>query len=327
MMDKAPLLYIIHATADRALAIFVKSQIEANVAGLPTFLASKPGDIPTGNPWLADIWKNLRAATKYLLLLTPSSVDRRWIWYEAGAAWRSDDRQLPVVAGGLNRDAIPFPLGAGQALELDNPEHAAQLFIDLGGSLQEPDEFCRVVRTLAVSLPDVLDAARIAQVREAFGSLGDGPARLILRRMLERGPLSLAEMATELAAHRFGDNPEYVERVRNALRNHNLVHGDADGRWAVKPELKETLRACFNPSLAQRMLNLAAAMRASVEGSDGLIDLNEFEQKFRVQLKLLAAEAEREHSQGDEWLSKLPSSAGGVRGIADALTRVATRVP
>ena len=37
-----------------------------------------------------------------VMLLTPSSVRRYWVWYEAGAAWRSSNPRLPVVAAGLN---------------------------------------------------------------------------------------------------------------------------------------------------------------------------------------------------------------------------------
>jgi len=122
------LLYLIHAAHDYALASLLKDEIEAQVPGWRVFVASKAGDIPTGADWLGEIHSNLTSAASYLMLLTPTSVRRYWVWYEAGAAWRSNDARFPVVAAGLNRDEIDFPLKAVQTLVLDEPEDAAQLF-------------------------------------------------------------------------------------------------------------------------------------------------------------------------------------------------------
>src|SRR5688572_13589793 len=132
-----PHLYIIHSAADKALAVFVKSQCEEHVKGLRVFLASNAGDIPIGSEWLTEIQTNLQKATSFLLLLTPRSIERRWVWYEAGAAWLSKKPRFPVFAGGLNPGDIPFPLGATQGVALDDPEQAARLFSDLGGLLSD----------------------------------------------------------------------------------------------------------------------------------------------------------------------------------------------
>jgi hypothetical protein len=68
-------------------------------------------------------------------------------------------------------------------------------------------------------------------------------------------------------------------------------------------------------------------MRAWVEGNDGPIDRNGWDQKFQTELNLLREKAASEYAEGDEWLSKMPSSGGGVRGIAEGLERVAKRLP
>jgi len=321
------LLYIIHSAEDKALAKFVKSECEGNVAGLRAFLASKAGQIPTGADWLAEVHGNLSAATKYLLLLTPRSITRHWVWYEAGAAWRSRLPRFPVAAAGLNRNDIPPPLGAAHTLALDDPEDAAQLFVDLGGTLDDPDAFCTAARALALPLlSNQLDDKRIREVRQAFGELGP-PPKLLLRRMLTSGTLTLEEMASELKNATFVHDTVSVKRMRDVLKNYNLVEGDAEGRWSVRSDVRDTLQGCFNPPLSKRLMDLAQGMLAWVDGNNGLIDLNAFQQKFQTELNLLRDKAERDHSEGDEWLSKLPSSAGGVRGIADALVRVAQRVP
>lgn len=83
------LLYVIHAAHDHALAKFLQEEIEAQIPTWRVFVASKAGQIPTGSEWLNEIHDKLRLAASYLLLLTPTSIRRYWVWYEAGAAWRS----------------------------------------------------------------------------------------------------------------------------------------------------------------------------------------------------------------------------------------------
>jgi TIR domain len=75
------MLYIVHAAADRDLATLVRARIKDLVPGRQVFVASKAGEIPTGEDWLAQIHKNLKAATSFVLLLTPRSVERHWVWY------------------------------------------------------------------------------------------------------------------------------------------------------------------------------------------------------------------------------------------------------
>ena len=78
---------------------------------------------------------------------------------------------------------------------------------------------------------------------------------------------------------------------------------------------------------AAQLVGLADRMLAWTGGNNGMIDLNGFQQKFQTELNLLRDKVAQEHGDGDEWLSKIPSSGGGVRGIADALRRVAQRIP
>jgi len=155
------LLYVIHAAHDHAVAGLLKEEIEGQVDGWRVFVASKAGEIPTGEDWLNEIHANLKNAASYLMLLTPTSVRRHWVWYEAGAAWRSSDRTLPVVAAGLSRDDIAFPLRAVQTLILDDPTDAAQLFKDLGGQLDSPRSFCARVRQLVAAVKPVASPQQI----------------------------------------------------------------------------------------------------------------------------------------------------------------------
>jgi len=75
------------------------------------------------------------------------------------------------------------------------------------------------------------------------------------------------------------------------------------------------------------MLDLARELRNWVQGSNGAVDLNEWTQRFADRVEALREKAKRDHAEVDPWLTKLPSAAGAVRQIADALERVARRLP
>lgn len=319
-------LYIVHAAADYALAAFLKSECERIASIEHVFVASKAGQIPTGTDWLADIHQNLRSADLYLLLWTPRSIDRHWVWYEAGAAWRSGRQRIPIAAAGLDRVDIPLPLGATQCLALDDAENAKQLFKDLGGELESAEEFCAKVRELALPADTEVDEKRLRQVRQAFGELGE-PPRSVLRRMLDEGGLTLSALADGLAKLTFVADPVSVERMLQALKDRELVQGDAEGCWRVKPELETAVRSCFRPpSLSTRLAELAQELNAWVSEQNGLIDPSAFNQRFRNRLDLLRDKAANDFAEGDRLLSAVPSSAGGVRNVARAVAEVARRV-
>lgn len=138
-------LFLSHSGEDRALAEFVKLQLERQVAGLEVFLTSFPGMIPAGADWLTQIKSELERADGYVVLLTPASVHRPWIVFETGAAWMSKRPLATVSAGALDRGEIPMPLGSFQVLSLEVPREAESVFKQLGGALENPEEFAREI--------------------------------------------------------------------------------------------------------------------------------------------------------------------------------------
>jgi hypothetical protein len=322
------ILYLIHAASDFALAAFLKYEVERQIPMWRVFVASKAGQIPTGSEWLNEIQRNLTDAAAYLLLLTPASVERRWVWYEAGAAWKSGKLRLPVVAAGLDRATIDFPLKSVQTLMLANPEEASQLFTDLGGHLESPSAFCSQVTQLQhVTAGSTITSARRQEINESIGRLGDPPKRL-LRLMLAKGSATRPEMklALEEPPHYVSD-PISIEKMIQTLKASDLVQGSAEDRWRVTPELDGLLRQHLKPSaFAVKIRELAKDLRTSVEGQSGLIDGNLFEQQFRDRLTVLRDKAARDHGVTAPWLDKLPSNASSIRKIADALDRLAQEV-
>src|SRR2546427_10069321 len=76
----------IHEEQQVALAIqeMLRSRLSADRA---VFLSADDWQIHAGEVWLDRIKQELAEATVVLLLLSPASVGRPWVNFEAGAAW------------------------------------------------------------------------------------------------------------------------------------------------------------------------------------------------------------------------------------------------
>lgn len=138
-------VFISHAALDSELAQLVEQQIHVADKTVDVFRTTRVGQIPAGKEWLAFIQRNLRESEAYLVLLTPWSMARPWIAFETGAAWYSERVLIPVVAGGLEKEAVVEPLGSLQLLSLEDPEEASQVFKDLALRLGDPVAFCSAV--------------------------------------------------------------------------------------------------------------------------------------------------------------------------------------
>jgi hypothetical protein len=323
-----PLLYIVHAAADRDLAFLLRAHVKDLVPGIQVFLASKAGEIPTGEDWLRHIHDNLKAATSFLLLLTPRSIERHWVWYEAGVAWNrwvaDGCRQLPVAAGGLDRTTVYYPLRGVQILDLEQPEDAAQLFRDLGGELEAPEAFCRAVR--ATVLPPPGSPADLQRVRDALAQVHE-PPRAVLRRMLAGESLAFDDMRAVLEGSGFTTGGQSVQLVFDVLQRTGLLQADDDQRWTLRPDVKESVRRCLNPSLRQKFQSLAEEMRAWASTQTSGFDGVAWHQAFVPRLTALRQKAKNDHGEDDGWFDKVPSHYTAVNQIADALVRVAQRLP
>jgi len=257
-------VFLSHAADDATLAHYLADIIRQG-SKATVFVASKAGDIPTGSDWLSAIEEELKRADTYLLLLTPFSVKRFWLWYESGAAWMSERPFVPVTAAGLAKADVPYPLGARQALALDDPADAAQLARDLGATIADVDRFCETVTGLCESLPwrmtrssgdyptGASTARRNAVIRALQGL--DEEEQLVLRELVIQGSADAPELHRKLvtSSHPFPD----VATVNHLMlrvsektgfleirQKHNgyAVHGikeafkDVLDQWVADPE-------------------------------------------------------------------------------------------
>jgi hypothetical protein len=88
-------------------------------AGVRTFRDDR--DIDGGDDIPDRIWLELQKAAELVVLVTPNSVQRPWVLFEAGAFWgKHMDRRIVVVTYLVDADSIPAMLRAKKAIALND---------------------------------------------------------------------------------------------------------------------------------------------------------------------------------------------------------------
>ncbi len=83
-----PVVFVSHASTDNPIVDILKTQIDRVFAnGVQVFASSVPGVIKPGRDWLDEIKSNLEVAKVVIIIITPTSINRPWIWFEVGASW------------------------------------------------------------------------------------------------------------------------------------------------------------------------------------------------------------------------------------------------
>lgn len=134
-IDK-PTIFISHASTDRPIAEILKSEMDRVFAnGVHVFASSIPGVMKPGADWLNEIRENLEKATAVIVLITPISINRPWIWFEVGAYWSrmqtGSGRIYSLCVPEIDLSNLPEPLNRLQALSLGKAEQNKIFFQNL----------------------------------------------------------------------------------------------------------------------------------------------------------------------------------------------------
>jgi hypothetical protein len=139
------LIFISHDTRDAAIAEAFSALLKSVSAGvLKSFRSSdKKGNqgIEFGVEWYPEIMKKLEVASDVVCLLTPNSVNRPWILYEAGVAKGKLETPVHGVALGVSLQiASSGPFAQFQNSD-DTEESLTQLVMQLVSRIPnaEPD--------------------------------------------------------------------------------------------------------------------------------------------------------------------------------------------
>lgn len=128
-----PTVFISHAVTDQPIAQIVHDEIRRIFAdGVDVFASSVPGVIKPGSEWLKDIRDNLSAATAVIVIVSPTSINRPWVWFEVGASWSKmedgEGKIFPLCVPEIDKGSLPEPLGRLQAMSLGSAAETKEVF-------------------------------------------------------------------------------------------------------------------------------------------------------------------------------------------------------
>ena len=106
--------------------------------GIDVFRSSDDTAIYAGEDWMARIFEELKSAKVLVSMLSPTSVERPWINFEAGAAWMGDTKVIPVCFNGLTTAQLPKPYSSLQAVEIEEYDGAHYLASSIAHHLNLP---------------------------------------------------------------------------------------------------------------------------------------------------------------------------------------------
>ena len=99
------------------------------------FASSVPGVIEPGSDWLRDIRAGLEKASAVIVVVSPTSLNRPWVWFEVGASWsrmeEGEGRIFPLCVPEVDKGSLPEPLGRLQAMSLAKAAETKEVFKSL----------------------------------------------------------------------------------------------------------------------------------------------------------------------------------------------------
>ncbi|MGC1687375.1 MAG: toll/interleukin-1 receptor domain-containing protein [Candidatus Acidiferrales bacterium] len=112
-------IFISYIHEEKTVAVCVQRFLRAILgSSAEPFMSADTWQVYAGERWLDRIVEELKNAKVVLLMLSPESVKRPWVNFEAGAAWVRDIIIIPVCFGGLKKGELPKPYSSLQAVDL-----------------------------------------------------------------------------------------------------------------------------------------------------------------------------------------------------------------
>lgn len=151
MRTQKPKVFISHITEDSGIAVPLAGLLRSSFLGFLDFFVSSDGaSIRAGDNWSAVIESSLHSSDLMLVIITPDSLERKWIYFESGGAYFLRKRVIPVCCKGVRIEALGAPLNWLQAIRGWIPEEAGRI----------PQE---IARTFEASCP-LIEGRTIADI-------------------------------------------------------------------------------------------------------------------------------------------------------------------
>jgi len=167
-------IFISFIHEEEPVASALQRFIKALLTSTEVFMSADTWQVYAGEIWLDRITQELKKAQVVLLLLSPRSVIRPWVNFEAGGAWFSGKKIIPISFNGLTKGALPKPYSNIQAVNLETTEDQYYLIKSITHHLPH-------VLTPPPPMPDLIRERHpaIAEAFEPYIRLSDAVAAFI----------------------------------------------------------------------------------------------------------------------------------------------------
>jgi hypothetical protein len=143
-MSEKPVIFISHSSQDKELARRVKIGLEKAFkeilhTDMELFVSSSPEAIKIGSNWFNTVMDKLDLAVALIVLITESSINKPWIWFEIGYFWRKQHSKEHIAIYPLYKPGveIPSPLNVLQAKSMSDEAEVKAAMRDLAEFLVE----------------------------------------------------------------------------------------------------------------------------------------------------------------------------------------------
>lgn len=260
-----PTVFLSHAVTDQPIAQVIHDEIHRIFAdGVNVFASSVPGVLQPGSDWLEDIRSNLSAARAVIVIVTPVSINRPWVWFEVGASWsrmlEGEGKIIPLCVPEVDKGSLPEPLGRLQAMSLGSAAETRAVF----QALIDQFEFGRIKgfrhASIKAKLPKYGDL-RVAEADLRDATFYDGPYEGYSRDEL------VEVVDDEILTPAWNETQAYRGQYSTNILNGQLAHfRQLDERHALPPGTSRELlvavaEARYPVTILQRSHNTVRIQR------------------------------------------------------------------
>lgn len=141
-MKKVINVFISHSVEDSKLAFTISETLKnLSLNQICTWFSSSPNPgegISPGDSWFNRICNEISRSKILIVLLTPNSITRPWIYFECGVAQGLDDCKIIPICIGVNKSDVAPPLGSYQCYQLSDYDSASNFFKNLLKAIEIP---------------------------------------------------------------------------------------------------------------------------------------------------------------------------------------------
>lgn len=220
-------LFLSHAASDEEIAKYLKRAIENIFPRVDVFVSSDPEDLPPGDPWVQTIVQKLASSRMVIVLATDRGLSRKWVWFEAGAGWASQNNILSCCLGKQRKGELLAPFSFYQGINIDEEKDCSSLLAMLEGQFGKPVE--QPDCSMIVSDLTRLDARAEVRAEELMQRQKASPYSETIKAEVENGLQQLDEADKEalkqliMAGEMTDAQAIHLLKQKGVLRE-NLVH-------------------------------------------------------------------------------------------------------